>query len=53
MANANDKPTEGDTYECKTCGMSILLTADCKCETADGPFFACCGQQLEKKSDSA
>ena len=49
MANDTNKPSEGDTYECKSCGMGILSTSDCKCETSDGAFFPCCGEQLEKK----
>ena len=49
MADDDKKPTEGDTYECKSCGMGILLTADCKCEDSSGAFFSCCGEQLEKK----
>ena len=49
MAEPNT-PTEGDTYECKECGMAILVTTDCRCDTDDGAFFACCGKQLEKTS---
>ena len=46
----SDKPAEGDTYACKECGMAILVTTECKCDTDDGPFFSCCGKQLEKGS---
>lgn len=49
MTNEADRPKEGDTYECRICGMDILVTSDCKCEKEDGPFFACCGEQMEKK----
>ena len=45
-----DTPVEGDTYECKDCGMAILVTTDCSCDTEDAAFFACCGKQLEKTS---
>jgi len=43
----NETPTEGDTYVCDTCEMAILVTKDCACEE-DGPFFACCGEQMTR-----
>lgn len=43
----DDRPTEGDTYRCATCGMAILVTDDCKSD-GDGPFFACCGESMER-----
>ena len=49
MAN-DDHPKEGDTYECAACGMAILLTEDCESE-GDGPFFACCGQSMDKTGE--
>jgi len=48
----NDKPIEGDTYACKGCEMSILVTKNCDCEGGDGPFFACCGEAMEKQASS-
>ena len=48
---SEDKPKEGATYECATCGMDLLVTSDCNCNTGDGAFFACCGKQMEKKLD--
>lgn len=48
MSDAATKPLEGDTYHCKKCDMSILVTTDCNCETNDSAFFSCCGEQLEK-----
>lgn len=43
----DDHPKEGDTYRCAKCGMGILLTDDCKADK-DGPFFACCGESMER-----
>jgi len=45
-----NQPTEGDTCTRRDCGMAILVTTDCKCDTDDGAFFSCCGEQLEKTS---
>jgi len=50
---SDDKPSEGDTYECKSCGMAILVTTECNCENGDGAFFSCCGKQLEKQSQAS
>ncbi len=49
MSKQSDKPVEGDTYHCKQCEMSILVTTSCNCDTDDGAFFSCCGEQMEKK----
>ncbi len=46
----DDRPKTGDTYTCSHCGMSILLTEDCKSE-GDGPFFACCGESMNKSDE--
>ena len=46
---SDDKPSEGDTYECQVCDMAILVTTDCNCESDEGAFFSCCGQQMEKQ----
>ncbi len=40
-----NKPAEGDSNECMSCGMKILVTTGCSCE--DGaPFFSCCNQEM-------
>lgn len=49
---ADEAPTEGDTYECRECGMALLLTQDCKSE-GEGPFFACCGTAMQKSGKKA
>lgn len=43
----DDLPRTGDTYTCGKCGMSILVTDDCQAD-GDGPFFACCGESMDK-----
>lgn len=55
MSEQTNNPVEGDTYHCKHCEMSILVTTSCNCNTGDAAFFSCCGEQLEKspkKSES-
>ena len=45
------KPVEGDSYECTSCGMKILVTTGCSCE--DGaPFFSCCNQEMAAAGSS-
>ncbi|MGQ7847558.1 hypothetical protein ACUNV4_23910 [Granulosicoccus sp. 3-233] len=48
MSQQSDKPVEGDTYHCEECEMSLLITTSCNCDTDDGAFFTCCGQQMKK-----
>lgn len=55
MSSQSNKPIEGDTYHCEQCDMSILVTTSCNCDTGNGAFFSCCGEQMEKsptKDDS-
>ncbi|MDC0434982.1 hypothetical protein OAM69_05005 [bacterium] len=48
----NKNPVEGDTFECEECGMQILITADCQCESG-GPFFSCCDSQMSAAGSKA
>lgn len=43
-----DRPQKGEHYRCETCGMEIDVTAECHCESQDGPHFECCGHELAK-----
>lgn len=52
MSEKDANPKEGDTYHCKSCDMSLLITTSCQCSSGDGAFFSCCGEQLERKSSS-
>jgi len=49
---ANDRgvgsPKKGERYRCATCGMEVVVTADCHCEAADMVHFHCCGKELSK-----
>ncbi len=41
-------PKAGDVYECKTCGMTLEITADCKCADPACVSLACCGAPMAK-----
>ena len=43
------KPNQGDTYQCKECGMEIEVKTPCQCESGD-PLFACCGESMVKQA---
>jgi len=42
-------PKLGDKYRCSKCGMSMEITAECKCQDGDHVHFECCGQEMSKK----
>ena len=37
-------PKKGERVRCSICGMEIKVTADCRCQDAEGAHFQCCGQ---------
>jgi len=41
-------PKQGEHYHCEACGMAIEVTADCHCETENGPRLECCGEPLAR-----
>mgnify|MGYP000031961809 CR=1 FL=1 len=43
---SSDNVSEGDTFDCKQCGMALLITSPCKCDDGE-PFFSCCGEQMK------
>ena len=43
------KPVEGETFECESCGMQILITVECQCESGE-PFFSCCDKQMSSSN---
>jgi hypothetical protein len=51
-ARAAVHPKTGDKYHCKTCGMSISVTADCHCADANHVRLECCGRPMSKDQES-
>jgi hypothetical protein len=45
---ATNSPKKGDRFRCRTCGMAIEVTADCRCQEPDHVHFECCGRELQK-----
>jgi len=41
-------PKKGERYRCATCGMEVLVTADCRCDDPNMVHFHCCGKELRK-----
>lgn len=41
-------PKKGDTFRCSSCGMTISITTECKCQHPENVHFQCCGQDLQK-----
>ena len=41
-------PRKGERYRCRTCGMEVQVTADCRCQDPGMVHFHCCGQELQK-----
>ncbi|HEY1375617.1 MAG TPA: hypothetical protein VGF55_02425 [Gemmataceae bacterium] len=41
-------PKKGDRFRCRTCGMEIQVTADCRCSEPDHVRFHCCDADLDK-----
>jgi len=46
--NATAAPKKGDRYRCRTCGMELEITADCRCQGPAMAHFHCCGAELKK-----
>jgi len=48
-ARATVIPKGGDKYDCKACGMTIEVTADCHCSDPNCVRLECCGQPMTKE----
>jgi hypothetical protein len=48
QATTAGTPKKGDRFRCAYCGMSIEITADCRCQDPGHVALQCCGQPLEK-----
>lgn len=42
------KPEVGETYHCKSCGMTVKVTVACNCQNDIAPEFYCCGAEMRK-----
>ncbi len=43
------KPNKNDVYACTKCGMELVITNPCHCESGD-PLLACCGESMQKQT---
>jgi len=41
-------PKAGERFRCRTCGMELEITADCRCRGPAMAHFHCCGAELQK-----
>jgi hypothetical protein len=46
--HATGAPKKGDRFRCRTCGMGLEITADCRCQGPAMAHFHCCGAELQK-----
>jgi hypothetical protein len=45
---AHHSPRKGERYRCRTCGMEIQVTSDCRCNDPEHVQFRCCAQDMQK-----
>lgn len=41
-------PHKGDKFKCNNCPMTLEITADCTCASAEDVHFHCCGKEMVK-----
>jgi hypothetical protein len=46
-ASKKSTPVKGETYECSSCGLVVVVDQDCGC--ADACDIVCCGEPMQQK----